>query len=693
MKLTISLILLLVCLSTKAAVFDVTSYGAVGDLITNTVSTTSNSAVIISTSAVTLKTGAVIEVLGVGTVTTAPSCQDLITTVSSISGNNITLATVCKRTLASTTIYYGHNNSSSINTAYQAAESDSYVNHRTNTLYFPTGNYLCLSSGGSWYGLSGIQMTGGGVIFNGDGIGQTVLTGQGAWNLQGSDAWRGWLIEVIASTNDLSWGIQNMTLFGGIPQGNTSNHGFPASTIDGTGWDETHGSLTIWNDPNGGSVDNVVTFGTISNVLICGWRGEMLKSINHSTNGNLTLTNTFFGDGNATAINIYPSINMNHCTFSNLFQVGEYYQQYNTNVSYLQNCYITNILGNGFALNGGKGNNPYFIIISNLWFSEAGFNTVEFAPADNVQILGNNFLNVGYTVLGGCLDGSVGAQGTFCSSNILFAFNTISNGSQGLITGGTYPYQSVNISMVSNNFVGFPNGGVYPAYTEYPGATNITWSWNNFYNTAWQVTFNYVGGGSPYPLVETNNIYWSYLLTDAGGTVGVSYATGSRYLLTYNHLNGTYYYLVNSDSNQIPAGAQMYFTNGTFNHQSVTVYYDAAMTRSTNIPYGGVMLADFVNNVWTNLAGFNTPTYTLTVNNGTGSGTYASNTVATISGTGLGTFIGWTPNLNISNTNNSTTTMLILSNSVATANYLAPAGLTTLVGTFINVSISLTNTQ
>jgi hypothetical protein len=189
-------------------------------------------------------------------------------------------------------------------------------------------------------------------------------------------------------TNDYPVSLENLTLDGGAQQGNTSIHGTIANTTDGSGWDQTHDAVVI----RGGS-GNVFTHQTWTNVVFTHWRGEIVKSNDGSTNGNLSVYNCVFSDGNATAINIYPSLNISNCVFANLFQIGEYYQKYSTNISYFQNNFVTNITGNGFAINGGKGNNPPFVIQGNTFcFPGNGYNGIETTPADNVSIISNKFV-------------------------------------------------------------------------------------------------------------------------------------------------------------------------------------------------------------------------------------------------------------------------------------------------------------
>jgi len=672
---------LLLCVSSRSANFDVTSYGAVGDMITNTVSTISNSTLVVSTTPVTFHTNNSIEIIGVGTVTVAPKCQDFIGVITNIiNGTNLYLNAKLNCTLASTTIYYGTNNTLAINAAYQAAVADSFANSRNNTVTFAPGNYLCLGMDGTWFGRSAIQITGGGVMFTGSGTNLTTITSQGAWTLRGGEVWRGFLFEVISSTNDRPWGIQNMTLFGGVPQGNTSNHNFPASTTDGTGWDVTHSALTIWNDYSGTGIANMLSSGTLSNVLVSGWRGEMLKSIDRSINGTLLITNVTFADGNATAINIYQGLDVAYCQFTNMFKGGEYYQQYAINRTIIRNSIFQNITGSFFAINGATGTNAPFIFANNtfLW-SAAGGNGIEFGPACNVTITNNYFpceLNT-HPSLFVTLDYSTGAQGTFVSSNIDIGFNTISNGYQALILSGMSPlYKSVNYRMRNNLFVGFPAGGVgqFVGNTSHASPSDILIYSNNAYDGNYQMTVQPDDGSGIYPYVSVTNDYWAlYLVADVGGNVAVSYGEGSKYRISFNYANGTKWYMQTNDASRIPTGASVLFSNSTANSQTIPIYYDSGLSRVTNVPAGGVALISFASGYWTNLAG--ATTWTLTVNNGSGSGTYLDGSTASITAYTNpipgSSFLNWSGDT-VANSNSATTTLTMSGNRTVTANYRIP---------------------
>jgi hypothetical protein len=358
---------------------------------------------------------------------------------------------------------------------------------------------------------------------------------------------------------------------GGVQQGNTGNHGFPASLQTGNGWDVTHDAFIL-----AGGAATSLNYTYFTNVLVQHWRGEEFKSIDGSTNGHIGIYNCTFSDGNATALNVYPAWDVRSNLFVNLFQVAEYYQQYSSYPSFFEFNVITNITGNGFAINGGKGNNPPFIIASNVfYFSQE--NGIETCPGDNVFITNNVFLNVGNFVINFDI-GAAGYQGTTFSSNIVIAANTIVNPYIFLELGGgggpTDPQSIVGVT-ISNNILSNPNTGSAILIQSYGGwTTNIQFVNNNcgqfIYDPVYLTT---AAVTNPYPFIDIHNTYWSKILTDGtfGFNVDVSYLNGSRYLLTYPYSTNMVINLDDTHAGEMPSGAEMLFTNGTFNGKSVPI--------------------------------------------------------------------------------------------------------------------------
>jgi hypothetical protein len=405
-----------------------------------------------------------------------------------------------------------------------------------------------------------ILIYGGGWHLVGEGMTNTVLIGQGGWTYRsGYGPMRGFLLAIKPPVvNDYPVSIENLTLDGGVEQGNTSRHGFPASPVDGMGWDTTHDAIDVR-----GFSGNALTHWTWTNLLFTHWRGEMVKSNGQSTNGNLTIVNCIFRDGNATAINIYDSLLITNCLFDNLLQIGEYYQAYSTSTSYMVGNIFTNITGNGMALNGGKGNNPYFIISNNTFanINGDGFLTT---PGDNIFVTSNRFYNVACPIV----IGAAGYQGTFINSNITINFNTFSNSSVVFQLGAYLPDNANGCSDI--NIYGNTSMVIRSSYLQSSWAYNV-----NFYSntipldadgtTITGTTVSTGNKGATFLLIQTNNQAWTRLLFASPNQVlPVNYGQGSRFQFVYRTLSNSVLALTTTNASQIPYGAAMIITNSSF---------------------------------------------------------------------------------------------------------------------------------
>ncbi len=555
---------------------NVTNYGAVGDAVQFFANTVSGSVVVTTTNAIPDSAiGEAIELFGCGAVTVAPYCQDMVATILNVvDGTNIFVSQTCMATLTNTFATYGYNNQASFQAAIAAVGSD-----KNDTIYIPAGTYLLLPPNGQ---SSSILIQRGGINFVGAGTNATTLLSRGAWTLINNSLHRGYLVELAAPmTNNFPLSFSYLTMDGGVQQGNTSSHGFGASVVTGNGWDITHDAFLTWVV----NTKNVIS-AYFTNVLVQHWRGEEFKSIDQPTNCSIGIYDCTFADGNATALNVYESWDVRSNLFVNLFQVAEYYQAYYTSPSYFEYNIITNITGNGFAFNGGKGNNPPFYMESNVFYFSGG-NGIETTPGDNIYIIGNCFTNVGNYVVNFDLS-CPGAQGTFYNSNIVISANTVVNPYIFMeLGGGSGPNDLASVMNVTiNNNVLLTNGNnnAVNFIVSYGGwTTNISFNSNDlspFAANAVSVTTAAIG--QPYPLIGTNNVYWLGIATDGifGYVNPVSYRSGSRYELFRNYSPSMVIFLDDTNAASMPAGAQMLFTNSTANAQAVPIYPSA----NTNIP-------------------------------------------------------------------------------------------------------------
>lgn len=584
---------------------NVTNYGAVGDAVQFYVNTVSNSALVTTTYVLPSSSiGDAIEIFQAGTQTYGVNSygtngygnQDLVAVINNVlNGTNIYISLPAQKTLINTFATFGHNNRANFQNALNAAATNTIIN-------IPAGTYLILTDSNSpAYGYFGLVLNHGGITLDGAGPTATTILSQGAWTtrlLNGSPGpWRGMLFEENPpiANNNLPFVLENMTLDGGVQQGNTSIHGIYANPVDGLGWDTTHDAFLVWSDNNASAFNQM----TWTNVVFQHWRGEMVKSIDDSTNGNLLVENCTFNDGNATAINIYPSIDFTNCLFNNLLQVAEYYQQYSTNTCYFQDNICTNITGNEFAINGGKGNNPCFIMQNNTFYlSGNGNNGIETVPADNVYITNNQFICQNYA--NAIVVGASGYQGTYDNSNIVISGNTIVNPSTFVEIGGglsaTDP-KRVESVLVSGNVLKNPVNAV-TLLQDYGWSTNITFSGNDcsqFNNLSSSVAVNpssIVLG--PYATINPNNLYYTWFQSGITTNV-ISYGSGCRWY-TSNSSKGCAFVIANTNANEIPAGAQMLFDNqNTFN---VPVYLNSVNGAKLIVTNGTAVTVNWSNNQW-----------------------------------------------------------------------------------------------
>ncbi len=668
---------------------DVANFGAKGDCAQIWVSTVSNSTVVTCSSNIftTADIGKTIELFAVGKMNTGLNVnnvrvtapQDLIAIITDVvNENTINIAGDIPQVSADG-VYcmYGTDNSSSFQAAVNAATGpDTIIN-------IPAGNFLLIpaiqytnynSDALNWIPLSaGILINKGGLHFIGASRDATILTAAGAFKFQGSRYNRGMVFIAngpITNNYPLIW--DKLTFDGGVQVGLVGNQGAQwNNTVDGLGWDGTCAAgADVGAEP-------LHTFKEFINCKFQRFRGEMIKGITGSArNETILVTNCFFLDGNATAFNYNFAHTIIGCTFSNMYQIEEFYLQYPTNAgSYFVNNYATNIYHNFISLNGGTHSNmPY--VISNNVFYQMGGNGIGTTPACNLTIISNQFNCVPGFYSVNIVLGMAGYQGWSDNSNIVITANNFTGQPAMLLqiaggTSSTDPNRVESVQFYGNTVT--RNDGAVIILQGYNWMKNVRFFSNDFSGCAIGATFYSGNYGSQYAWVDTNNLYYSWLFTDSGGSHGISYGSGSRYLLTYPYSNGTQYYLSDTDAGQIPAGAQMVFSNGTFNSQPVPIYTGSAKTQSVTVKSREVVTFFWNGSQWTTnaaVANFNT----LTVNYGSGSGAYVSGQVVAVTASNFTgkVFTKWTGATNIlaNPLAASTTAIMPASGAHITANFI-----------------------
>jgi hypothetical protein len=562
---------------------NVTNYGAIGDAVQFYVNTISNSVVVTTTNQLPNSAiGEAIEVFAAGVPTTATNNQDLVATITNIvNGTNIYVSQKTQATLTNTFATYGHNNTTNFQSAIAAVGKDT-----NDFIYIPAGTYLLLPIyHGPNNGNVAIFLQRGGIHFVGAGTNSTILLSQGAWTLVNGAPMRSVLAQVSSPiTNNFPLSFSYLTMDGGVQQGNTSNHGYPASITTGSGWDVTHDAYEM-----AGSSAVSLYYTYFTNVLVQHWRGEEFKSVDGSTNGQIGIYNCTFTDGNATALNIYPAWNLVESNlFINLFQVAEYYQAYSSFPGCFEYNICTNISGNGFAINGGKGNNPSFNILNNTFYFSNN-NGLETTPGDNILIESNQFIGGGQVIVLGV----PGYQGTFDNSNIVVTANTFSNVGSVLEMPSYPPNDVINVSVNNNYVVGNANGILALSFSGW--ATGIYYTNNVFAVSSNAFIVFSQPTAAPFVLIDTNNIYYTPVVNLSGnsfnGTNHINYVNGSRFILSGAVRAGIAFYLVDTNASQIPANAKILFYNNNLESLSVPVYLNSSLSGSpVTVTYGQTAL-------------------------------------------------------------------------------------------------------
>jgi hypothetical protein len=213
-------------------------------------------------------------------------------------------------------------------------------------------------------------------------------------------------------------------------------------------------------------------------------------------------------------------------------------------------------------------------------------------PGDNISIISNQFLSPNFDIA--IALGASGYQGTFDNSNIVIAYNNFSSNSINVeVAGGissTDPARVESVQVYGNTSTWFTQ-----FLQTYDWSTNI-----HFYSNSVAIGTDFSDGkylahfisgaySSQYALIDTNNLYYSTLYNFAASTNSISYANGSRYEIIYGYTAGSAYALSDTDSNQIPPGAQMLIQNDNTSSSNIPIYLNSACTGSPVIITNGTM--------------------------------------------------------------------------------------------------------
>jgi hypothetical protein len=548
---------LLATAALSAETINIVEKGAKGDLLPITARTEEGSETISSESTKFSKTdlGKVVELIGVGAPTSGGHYQDLVARIVEISGEHtVRIKPVPGASLANAVGVYGTDNAPTFSRVLNGCSGSN------NLIHVPVGNYLLVAPAHFNRDIDpaegAVVIHRGGFQLVGEGMKQTVLTGCGAWQLgQGNRAYRGFLLVCRGPvSNDFPVVFKDLTLDGGVSPGNTTKHGFPASVIDGSGWDLIHSAVVDKGPP---PLHSKKIF---DNVRFTHWRGEEVKSVCANWDGFIKMKNCEFSDGNASGFNFSFSHEITGCQFSNLFMISEFYQAYHRRPCLFESNTATDLTRGGMAINGGTGTNPpYYIQHNNFTFSAIGGNGIMTCPADNLFIRNNQFhcAEFNHAIAIGC----AGYQGSCWNSNIVIAGNSFIGPRNVIQLQGNGQNRSEAVCVVNNTSSG-PALQVFLGGYKNSMASRVVLSANRCLasNTM------FLGGYSPrYALILTNNVYKPFSDNDLIGKTNIISVSAGPFHQTVHTRTNSVFMLDDSSPRSIPYGAEIVLDN-SMNH-------------------------------------------------------------------------------------------------------------------------------
>jgi hypothetical protein len=601
---------------------NVTNYGAVGDAVQFYVNTTSDSALVTTTSQLsTNDIGKVIELFGVGLPTSGigffgnptNANQDMVTTISDVvNGTNIYLsynqfyasntnfqhrAYYPFKTATNVFATYGTDNGLAFSNAIAAASAP------TGTIIVPPGTYLIMPEWVHYpiaigYGYAGILLNRGGIHFQGSGT-NTILLDRGAWLLDDHDVFgantplRGGLMQCCSPvTSDYPMTLDGLVFDGGNPIGNDGHWAEAVNPVDGLG---SGGENYAYLSAQSSGACPALTTLIITNCVFQNFHAETVIAITPQTNQNYYVFNSTFQHINFQALNLNGGGIRSGNLFNDLNQICEEKQAFFTNTTW----WVNNIFSNtaSFSVDVGATNAMPFYFSNNVYFVGGGYSdgNAFILGASDIQIISNTISSTpGFTlsmVLGINNYGNVG--GDDVSENITFANNSIvCTNTVGVFFG--YGATPVNNICITNNTVSAPQVGFIIEQSAGPVA-NVTVANNNFIGGV--AGFN-MSKGTPVTLFQTNNSYTPYqvignpgttnLITYGGNNQSTNRFSANRagscyggYLFpTYYVAPGTRYILDDLSPTNIPNGATMTFDDSSNQNGAGASYFIQPSTAS-----------------------------------------------------------------------------------------------------------------
>ena len=580
----------------EAASLNVADFGARGDAVQTLAMTVSNSAQIsleTTNQYSAADVGKLIELFGVGAFTSGTNNQDLIGFILSVTdGTNITISVPASRTSANVNCTLGTQNAVAFQNCVNACQGTN------TTILVPAGSYLLvpplvLNTNYTLIGYGGefraVSISKGGIRFQGESPDTTRLLGNGAWVLMGGATQRGMLFGCVGPvTNNTPLVFENLTFDGGVQVGNQGFGSGPASPVDGSGWDITHGAVIDMGQPPFHANKQFI------NCHFAHWRGEMLKSVVAWNTGFISVTNCAFWDGDGSGFNFNwtPHV-INGCLFSNLNMAMEYYVGSMAAPSTFENSVITNTRI-AIGLVGALTNYPspgYFITSNTISATQYG---ICLGPARNVTIAGNTFIGNGLSGVGIATDSSA-YQGNDINRDILVENNQFVNTLYPLGVCGDGVDRLVNMTWLTNTAFGCKNFA-----SGYGWSSNIVFIGNSSFqpSNAGRLDSTALTGqwfiDDPSDNFPARDLY----IGKYNPTNTLSYANGMRYELQGNNPQGVCF-LDASLPQSIPPRAELVITNASA-YPAPTLYFVNSNQQDSGLALapGNSITCEWTNNAW-----------------------------------------------------------------------------------------------
>lgn len=276
--------------------------------------------------------------------------------------------------------------------------------------------------------------------------------------------------------------------------------------------------------------------------------------------------------------------NITGCTFSNLFQVLEFYQAYCSNACYFQHNLIQHITGNTMAICGALTNslNPPYNIVSNTFYLSGNFGILT-TPAQNLFVTGNQFICTNTAAALGL--GCAGYQGSAINSNIVVTGNRFMGLDNAVAILGSGRNRVADVQVLDNTAT-----KVHLFASGYGWSTNVCFRGN---------TANAGLGNSQLKgqwfLDDLSNAFPPWTVNgSAGKTNVITYAHGMRQLIETTKTN-SFFALDDSQPEKIPPGAVLQITF-TGKHPAQLYFSTARADASTTMLQNGATVIC----VWTN---------------------------------------------------------------------------------------------